>query len=376
MPKSTDVQPAARSRPEHVRVAHARLQVAGEGDVRERRAGPAAAPEQLLADRRHVALVRVEGGVDHELLGRAEVPAQPLHLVGDGLGGRRRRRAPSRPRVGAVDAAVRAAARRLHAGGAVAARRRGTPRPGRRGGRRRARSSSGSSTMPSGSRPSAIRRAAASPSPTTPSRDEQRAADLAREDGEGRAAEDDPRLRRGRAHRVGEARVPVRVGARVRPGGVVGVAQREPDDVRAPVLQLGPQRREGPPVEARVEDAGPAAGGLHRRGDVQRPYGERRLGELLAVGDDDEDALHRPSMDYLGRRCVGRAPAPRRRAGPGSPSATGAGASASACRGASCRPCARGAGRWPAAPRGAARGRGSARGRTATAAGRPRRWSR
>ena len=223
--------------------------------------------------------------------------------------------------------------------------------------------------MPAGRRASASSRAATSPSPTTPSRDEQRATDLAGEDRERRAAEDDPRLRRGRAHRVRDTRVPARVGAGVRPGGVVGITQREPDRVGAPGLQLGPQRREGPPVEARVEDAGPAAGGLHRPGHVERPDGEGRLGELLAVGDDDEDTLHRPSMDHLGRRRVARPPAPRRRAGP-------AASEISACCDASCRPCARGAGRWRAARRGAAAGRGSGRARTTRAAGRRRRWSR
>ena len=105
--------------PEHVRVTHARLQVAGEGDVRERGSGPAATPEQLLADRRHVALLRVERGVHDELLGGAELPAQPLHLVGDRLGGAPPQAGALETRVRAVHAAVRAAARRLHAGGAI-----------------------------------------------------------------------------------------------------------------------------------------------------------------------------------------------------------------------------------------------------------------
>ena len=100
-------------------MARARLQVAGEGDVRERRAGVAPAPEQLLADRDHVVLVGVERRVDDELLGSAEIAAEALHLGGHRLG-----RAPAQTRtlepwIRTVDAAVRAAARRLHPGGAV-----------------------------------------------------------------------------------------------------------------------------------------------------------------------------------------------------------------------------------------------------------------
>ncbi len=151
MPKSTEVQPAAAQQPEHVRVAHARLQVTGEADVRERGArsgcGAGSSSSQTAA---HVPLFRVERRVDDELLGGAEVAAQPLHLVGDGL-----RRAPPQPRalepgVGAVHAAVRAAARRLHAGGAV------PPGAGEDGGEvagqaTSPRSASSRSTMPPGS---------------------------------------------------------------------------------------------------------------------------------------------------------------------------------------------------------------------------------
>ena len=238
----------------------ARLQVAGEGDVRERGSGPAATPEQLLADRRHVSLLRVERGVHDELLGGAELPAQPLHLVSDRGGGAAPQAGALQTRVRAVYAAVRAAPRRLHAGGAIPpgagetpaipAGRQTLPRP-----------SSGRSTMPC--RKMGLDEQSRSDLAVADDAvaGEQRAADLAGEDRERRAAEDDPRLRRCRAHRVRDKRVPVRVGACVRPGGVVGIAQREPDRVGAPGLQLGPQRREGPPVEARVKDAGrpPAA---------------------------------------------------------------------------------------------------------------------
>ena len=236
-------------------------------------------------------------------------------------GGRRRRRAPSRPRVGAVHAAVRAAARRLHAGGAIPAGAGEHARRGRREGRCRRGRRAAARRCPREDRPSAIRRAATSPSPTTPSRTSS-----ARRISRGKIENAGPprtiRACGAAARTVSATRAyQLRVGVRVRPGGVVGVAQREPDRVGAPGLQLGPQRREGPPVEARVEDAGPAAGGLHRRSHVERPDRERRLGELLAVGDDDEDTLHRPSMDYLGRRCVGRAPASRRQAELDSPGA-------------------------------------------------------
>ena len=177
--------------PEHVRVAHTRLQVAGERDVRERGPGAAPAHEQLLADSRHVALVGVEGRVDDELLGRAEVAPQPHHLVGDRLGRAAAQARALEPRIGAVDAAVRTTARRLDAGGAIATG------AGEDGGEVDWEGDAAEiverllGDSREAARPSTIRRAAGSPSPTTPSRDEQRAANLARKDREGRAAEDD-----------------------------------------------------------------------------------------------------------------------------------------------------------------------------------------